>query len=226
MILITGASRGIGKALGERFVASGHEVIGISRTSSNQAFPIYHADVTSKNDLKSISRELKSKQTKISILINAAGIASMNLALLASEKSIEEVIKTNLIGTIYSCQVFSPFLIKNKSGCIINFSTIAAAINLEGESIYAASKAGIENFTKTLAKEISGFNIRANCIAPGPIQTDLLNGVSEKQIRDIYSKQIFKEQFSTSDVCDVAEILISEKSRSLSGHVFNIGGVG
>lgn len=226
MILITGASKGIGKALAQRFIESGHEVVGISRTGSNESFPIFHADVTNKKELKSISRELKLEKKEISTIINAAGVASMNLALLASEKSIEEVITTNLIGTIYSCQVFSPFLVKNHFGNIINFSTIATAINLEGESIYAASKAGIENFTKTLAKELSGFNIRANCIAPGPIQTDLLRGVSEKQIQEIYRRQIIKEQFTTNDICDVAEILISPKSRTLTGHVFNIGGVG
>ena len=88
-------------------------------------------------------------------------------------------------------------MIRNKNGCIINFSTIAVRLALKGESIYAASKAGVEAFSKVFAREMADFNIKVNCIAPGPIKTDLINGVSDSQINKIISQQIIPKQFKS-----------------------------
>ena len=147
----------------------------------------------------------------------------MNLALTTDETTIRKIIETNLIGTINCCQLLSPLMIRNKNGCIINFSTIAVRLALKGESIYAASKAGVEAFSKVFAREMADFNIKVNCIAPGPIKTDLINGVSDSQINKIISQQIIPKQFKKSDICDLVEILIDEKSSSLSGQVLNVG---
>jgi len=106
-----------------------------------------------------------------------------------------------------------------------NFSTIAAALNLEGESIYAATKAAIENYSRTLAKELSGFKVNVNCIAPGPIATDLLRGVSQDQIQEIVDAQIFKIQFQVQDVVDIVDLLLDSKAKPLTGQTFHIGGV-
>ena len=116
-------------------------------------------------------------------------------------------------------------MLRQKKGCIINFSTIAVALALKGESVYAASKAGVEVFSKSFAREMSDFNIRVNCIAPGPIRTDLLKGITDAQIQKITSQQIIPKQFRKSDICDLVELLIDEKASSLSGQVLNIGGV-
>ena len=116
-------------------------------------------------------------------------------------------------------------LIKNKGGRIINFSTIAVHIGLKGESVYAASKAGVESFSRTFAREMADFNVRINCIAPGPIRTDLLRGITDTQIEKITSQQVIQKQFKKSDVCDLVELLLDEKATSLSGQVLNLGGV-
>jgi 3-oxoacyl-[acyl-carrier protein] reductase len=116
-------------------------------------------------------------------------------------------------------------LVRNGGGSIINFSTIAAALHLEGESIYAATKAAVENYSKTFAKEISRFNVRVNCIAPGPIQTELLRGVSEEQINKIVKAQIITSRFEKEDVVDLVDLLLDSKAKSLTGQVFHIGGV-
>ena len=116
-------------------------------------------------------------------------------------------------------------MIRRLSGSIINFSTIAVALGLKGESVYAASKAGVEGFSRAFAREMADFNIRVNCIAPGPIKTDLLKGVSEDQINAIISQQIIPKDFSPEDVCDLSEFLIGSQSSSLSGQVLNVGGV-
>ena len=104
-------------------------------------------------------------------------------------------------------------------------SAISLAKALKGESIYAASKGGVESFTRAFAREMADFNIRVNCIAPGPIKTDLLKGVTKNQIEKITSQQIIPKQFKKTDICDLVELLIDDKSSSLSGQMFNVGGV-
>ena len=137
----------------------------------------------------------------------------------------QEIIHTNLLGTIYACQQFAPLMMRHKQGTIINFSTIAVALGLKGESIYAASKAGVEGFSKAFAREMADFNIRVNCIARRPIQTDLLKGVSAKQIAHVVSQQIIPKQFTPEAVAELVEILLDDRSHALSGQVLHVGGV-
>ena len=94
-------------------------------------------------------------------------------------------------------------MIRKKQGTFINFSTIAVPIALKGESIYVASKAGVEDFQEFFAREMADFNIRVNCIAPGPIQTDLIKGITENQISKIISQQIIKKQFKKKMMCAI-----------------------
>ena len=225
MIVVTGASKGLGAAICERLISKDLNVIGLARNIKNISFESIECDVSSYNSVKNAVKEIKKKNIKIECIINAAGVASMNLAITTNEYSVRKIIQTNLMGTIFCCQLLSPLMIRNKSGSIINFSTIAVPLALKGESIYAASKAGVETFSKVFAREMSDFNIVVNCIAPGPIKTDLLNGVSEKQISDIVNQQVIKRRFKASDVCDLVEILLDKKSLSLSGQIFNVGGV-
>ena len=225
MIIVTGANRGIGKSICERLIKSGKRVIGLVRTEDFDEFDFYKCDVSKYESVKSIAREIKKIGTPIEAFINSAGVASMNLAVTTDHKTVQNIIQTNLIGTINCCQLFSPILMRQKEGCFINFSTIAVPLSLKGESVYAASKAGVEVFSKSFAREIADFNIRVNCIAPGPIKTDLLKGITKEQIDKILSLQIIPKQFNKSDVCDLVELLIDKKSSSLSGQVLHIGGV-
>jgi 3-oxoacyl-[acyl-carrier protein] reductase len=140
-------------------------------------------------------------------------------------KTVNKVIQTNLVGTINCCQLFAPIMMRRQTGSFINFSTIAVPLALKGESVYAASKAGVEAFSRVFAREMSDFNVRVNCIAPGPIKTDLLRGITESQINKIVSRQIIQIGFGKSDVCDLVELLLDKKSSSLSGQTLNIGGV-
>jgi len=224
MIVVTGASRGLGNAICKRLISSGKEVLGIARNISDLDFESEKCDVSDYESLKEIAKKLKSNNQKVEGLINAAGIAAMNLAITTPKNTTEKILKTNLMGTIYSTQAFFPLMIREKKGSIINFSTIAVNLSLKGESIYVASKAGVEGFSRTFAREAADFNIRVNCIAPGPIQTDLISGVSEKQINKIISQQMQKKMFKQDDVCDLVEVLLDEKSKSLTGEVLNIGG--
>jgi 3-oxoacyl-[acyl-carrier protein] reductase len=225
MILITGSNRGLGKSIANRLINNGEKVIGLSRSKESAEIETIECDVSDYSSVKQASREVKKMKTPIKALINVAGIASMNLAVTTDELTVQKLIQTNLVGTIYCCQLFAPIMMRQKDGIFINFSTIAVALALKGESVYAASKAGVESFTRTFAREMADFNIRVNCIAPGPIRTDLLSGITDTQINEIISRQIIPKQFEKSNVCDLVEILIDKKSSSLSGQTLNIGGV-
>lgn len=224
MIVVTGASRGIGRAVADRLHTLGFDVLGISRTSFEGSFESIQADVSDFEAIKNIASSLRDRNIPVSGLVNAAGIASMNLAIMTPATTVAKIINTNLVGTINVNQAFANSLIRNKSGSIVNFSTIAVRLALAGESIYAASKAGVEVFTRAFARELAPHGVRANCIAPGPIDTNLLRGVAESQIDKIVRQQVIQHQFQLSDVCDVVEFLLGDKSKSISGQVLSIGG--
>jgi 3-oxoacyl-[acyl-carrier protein] reductase len=225
VIIVTGASRGLGQAITERLVERGEEVIGLARNTTGMNINAIKCDVSDYASVKNAAKEVKRMKKPVKAFINAAGVASMNMAVTTDESTVQKLIQTNLVGTIYCCQLFSPIMLREKQGSFINFSTIAVALALKGESVYAASKAGVESFSRTFAREMADFNVRVNCIAPGPIRTDLLQGITDMQIEKITSQQVIPKQFQKSDVCDLVELLIDEKAASLSGQVLNVGGV-
>jgi 3-oxoacyl-[acyl-carrier protein] reductase len=224
MIVVTGASKGLGRAMCERLIEKNFDVFGIARNIEDIPFASMSCDVSSYDNVKKVVQHLKKRGVKITGLVNAAGIASMNLAVITPKNVTQEIINTNLLGTIYCCQLIAPLMLRNKQGSIINFSTIAVALGLKGESIYAASKAGVEGFTRSFAREMADFNVKVNCIAPGPIDTSLLKGITAEQINKIVSQQIIPKQFKPDAVADLIELLIDSRSYSLSGQVLHVGG--
>ncbi len=225
MIVVSGASRGLGRAIVERLLDQGREVIGLARTPMEAPFEVLGVDVARESSVKDVVRILRGRGVVVNALVNAAGIASMNLAVMAPASSVRRIVETNLLGTMFMCQAFAPLLIRAGGGTVVNFSTIAVSLGLQGESAYAASKAGVETFSRTLARELAGHRITVNCVAPGPIATDLLKGVTEDQIDDIVGRQIIQRQFTPADVCDVVEVLLDARSGTLTGHVLHVGGV-
>lgn len=224
MIIVTGASRGLGRAIALRLLAQGREVIGIARTASRGHIEVRSCDVGDPVAVRQFASALRGEGAQVEALVNAAGIASMNLALTTPPATASAIVSTNLLGTIYMCQAIAPLMIRRKQGRIVNFSTIAVPLALKGESVYAASKAGVEAFSRAFAREMADFSINVNCVAPGPIATDLLRGVSDAQIDSIVARQVLPRRFSPEDVCDVVELLLDDRSASLSGQVLHVGG--
>ena len=225
MIVVTGASSGLGLAISDRLAQAGNEIYRVSRSFDGAPNAGKSCDVGDANQVKELTKALKATEKPITGLVNAAGIASMNLALMTPAGISERIIRTNLLGTILVNQAVAPLMIKSKAGSIINFSTIAAAIGLEGESIYAASKAGVESFSNTFAKEVSALGLRVNVIAPGPIDTNLISKIAPEKINRVVARQVIKRKFCPDDICNVVDYLLSDESSSLSGQIFHIGGV-
>lgn len=224
MIIVTGASRGLGRAVCDRLINTGLQVFGLARNIDGLPFPAMACDVGNHNDVKAVARELRKQKADVTGLINVAGVAAMNLAVTTPQSTVEKVIRINLIGTIYCCQLLAPLMLRNANGSIINFSTIAVSLGLKGESIYVASKSGVEGFSRSFAREMADFGVTVNCIAPGPIDTALLRGISSEQINKIVAQQIIQKQYTPDAVCDIVELLLDPRSTAITGEVLNVGG--
>lgn len=222
-LLVTGASRGLGRAIAERAIAAGYEVVGIARTAAEAPFPIHACDVADAAAVKAVASALP-RETPLWGVVNAAGIAAMNLALMTPPATVQRVIATNLMGAIHVSQAFAPALVRAKAGRIIHFSTIAVPLGLAGEAVYVASKAGVEGFSRTFAREVAGFGVTVNCVAPGPIDTDLIAKVPAEAIDRIVRRQVVQRKGTPDDVWHTVAFLLSDEAAMISGQVLAIGG--
>ena len=162
---------------------------------------------------------------KIDILLNNAGIASMNHSITTSFQSVKNIFATNFFGTFLFTREVSKIMMKQKFGRVVNYTTVATPLRLEGEAIYAASKAAIENFTQTIAKEVASYGITVNAIGPTPIQTDLIKAVPKNKIDELISKQAIKRFGTFEDIINVIEFFCNEKSSFITGQIIYLGGV-
>lgn len=225
-LIVTGATRGLGAAIAQRAHAAGYRVIGVSRTGGGEigGEPIRACNVSDEARLSEVLDDLRKDESLYGV-VNAAGVASMNLAITTPPATVRRIIDTNLIGAINISVLTGKWLARRKTGRIINFSTIAVSLGLEGESIYAASKAGLEGFSRAFAREMAPFNVTVNCVAPGPIATDLIRKVPGDKITSIVNRQIIQKQAETSDVWDAVWLLLSAEARMVTGEVIHIGGI-
>ena len=228
-IFISGASRGIGKSMAEHFAKSNFNVVGTSRNNFKfdneleNLFPI-KLDVTSRNDVKNCFDELKSKNLLPDILINNAGITADQLFLRMSDDDWDNVINTNLTGTFNLTKIFLKNMIKNKFGRIINISSISGLMGNPGQVNYSSSKAALNGFTKSLAKEVGSRNITVNCVAPGFIDTDMTSYIGENERNEIL-KQIPLNKFGLpEDISKLVMFLMSDEASYITGQTISIDG--
>ena len=224
-IIVTGCSSGIGFYLAENLNKSGYQVIGLARNEPKEKynFIFEKCDVRNLNSVKSFFSKVK-KDTDIYGLLNVAGVATMNLLVTTPEETISNIISTNLTGTIYCTKEMIPCFVKSKTGRIINFSSFAVKIGLQGESVYVASKAGVEGFTRSIARELAPFNVTVNCISPGPIKTKLTNKVPSSYIDNVIQQQIINKQCTKEDIFKSVKLILNLESDKITGENFVIGG--
>ncbi len=227
-ILITGARKGIGRFLCEHYLDAGYSVIGCSRDESDlthERYQHYCVDVADERGVGKMMRSIRKEHGALGALLNNAGIASMNAAVLTPMKTVERVFTTNVFGSILMCREAAKLMIPKRAGRIVNFATVATPLRLEGESIYAASKAAMVNFTQVLAKELGGYNITVNALGPTPIYTDLLRGVADDKIERLIDRQCVKRVGEMKDVSNAVDFFLQDDSDFITGQIVYLGGV-
>ncbi len=226
--LITGTRKGIGKYLAQYYLSNGHHVVGCSRNDadwSQDGYEHFATDVSNEENVKKIFKHLRKKYGCLHHLINNAGVAAMNHSLLTPMATVRKMLSTNVAGTFLFCREAAKLMQKNKFGRIINLSSVAVPLKLEGESIYAASKAAIVSLTAVLSKELAEFGITVNAIGPTPIQTDLIQGVPAEKLNELIGRQAIKRFGNFNDISNVIDFYIKPESDYITGQVINLGGV-
>lgn len=228
IIIITGTRKGIGRYLAEQYLQEGDVVYGCSRRICDIEHPNYHhtrLDVSDEAEVVSFVRNVYKNHKHIDVLINNAGCASMNHFLLTPYDTAKKVFNTNFFGTFLMCREVAKYMVKNKSGRIVNYSTVAVALNLHGELVYSASKAAIEQLTRVLADEIGESGITVNAIGPTPIDTDLIKNVPENKLQDLLSHQCIKRFGQFEDVKNVIDFFLKPESNFITAQTIYLGGV-
>lgn len=237
VVLVTGASNGIGKKIAETFAENGYTVIINYNKSEDKAKKIVYdlclkgfsaiclkADVTKFEQINSLINEIISIFGHIDVLVNNAGICSYNLLIDECIDSIQDQIDTNLLGTILCSQLVTKQMIKQNSGKIINISSIWGICGASGETIYSATKGGIIAFTKALAKELSYSGITVNAVAPGVVETDMLNHLNENEKKELIEQIPLKRFATPKEIADIVLFLASNKADYITGQTIQIDG--
>lgn len=228
VMVITGTRKGIGRYLAEYYLNKGLVVIGCSRSEidlEHENYAHFCLDIADEAAVKKMISWSYRKYKRIDYLINNAGIASMNHSLLTPLYVAEKVFRTNVFGTFLFCREVGKIMVKREYGRIVNFTSVAVPLSLEGEAIYAASKSAIETLTKVLAKEFGRSGITCNAIGPSPIKTDLIKKIPEEKIQRLLERQAINEFGSFEDVSNVIDFFISEECRMITAQILYLGGV-
>jgi len=215
-VLVAGCSSGIGEYLFNYYNFHTHyETEGLSRTTGT-----YIVDAT---DPVQVFRAIN--KCRPDILINCIGQAAMNLAIMSSCVQYEHVVTNNIKSTFLLCREAGRGMLRNGFGRIINFGSCSVDMEIEGESLYTASKSAVVSFSRVLAKEL-GPTVTVNCISPGPCDTRLIAKVKADKIQKIIDRQIIKKKAQFSDIAHVCDWLISEKTSMITGQNIYINGAG
>ena len=233
-ILVTGATGGIGRSIVDRFDDTTNNLL-IIGTNENKLEVLSQelesntkyiaCDFNDHRNLKNIITIINEElDNKIDILINNAGITKDNLALRMKEEEWNDVINLNLSATFFLTKEILRFMVKNRYGRIINISSVVGSSGNLGQANYAASKAGLEGMTKSIALEVASRGITVNCIAPGFIKTAMTSDILEKNEDKIISKIPIKRIGSTDDISSLTKFLASDKASYITGQTFHVNG--
>ena len=238
-VFITGANGGIGRATVEAFAKKGANIIALTTKQNNEfndfiktisekyniLATIKTCDITDFDTLKNIIIDMKKNKQNIDILINNAGILEEALFQMTPISIARKMFEVNFFAPVYLTQMISKLMMTQKDGgAIVNVSSIAGIDGVEGETIYGATKAALSSMTKSLAKELGKYNIRANCVAPGIIRTPLIKNmkptVLEKEEQNTYLKRLGVPE----EIADVITFLASDEARYITGQTLRIDG--
>lgn len=235
--LITGGTRGIGKAIALKFAKEGYDLVinyvsdRVDLEELKKEFEEYNteilfckADVLDYDACENMLKNVIKKFGKVDVLINNAGITKDNLLMRMKQEDFDAVINVNLKGTFNVTKVAIPYMIKKRTGKIVNISSVVGVSGNLGQCNYAASKAGIIGFTKSIAKELASRNILANCVAPGFIETDMTEVLSDNIKENISSQIPLRRMGTPEEIAKTVYFLAGEENTYITGQVLNVDG--
>jgi 3-oxoacyl-[acyl-carrier protein] reductase len=235
--IVTGASRGIGKACAIRLAKDGDTVV-INYASNSakaeetlneiKAFGgdgmIYKADVSKQEECNQMVKDIYKTYGGIDVLVNNAGIVRDQLLLTLTKENLDQCFELNVKGYFYMAQAVALKMFRNKKGVIINMSSVSGSFSLPGQTVYGATKGAVNTLTKTLAKEMAPYGIRCNAVAPGFIETEMLTSIPEEK-KEEYLKVIPQHKLGTTeDIANVVSFLASDASKYMTGQILIIDG--
>ena len=236
IVLITGSGRGIGKEIAVTFAREGATVIisdinpqiaqatAAEFTQAGYSATSFACDVTKTESIEDMTNKILDKHGRIDILVNNAGITRDNLVLRMTEMEWDAVLNTNLKGTFICTKAVVKHMMKARKGKIINIASIIGIVGNAGQANYSASKAGVIGFTKSMAKEFSSRNITSNAVAPGYIQTEMTEKLSEKAKEEIFKHIPLGKLGTPKDVANACLFLASEDANYITGQVIVVDG--
>ncbi len=234
IVLVTGASRGIGKAIAQRFAADGAFVIGTATSEKGaEAITEYLSEsggigrvlnVCNDEDIDKLFEEIDSVYNGINVLVNNAGITSDGLLMRMKDDDWAGVIDTNLTSVYRLCRRAVRGMMKARSGRIINITSVVAQMGNPGQANYAASKAGVEGFTRALAREIGSRGVTVNCVAPGFIETDMTEELDERLISSMLDAVPIGRMGQPEEIAGVVSFLASDDASYITGATLAVNG--
>jgi 3-oxoacyl-[acyl-carrier protein] reductase len=227
-MLITGARKGIGRFLCEHYLAEGWRVFGCSRDASDldhAAYTHFRLDVADEKGVVAMLRSISMSEKRLDVLINNAGIASMNHVMLTPKSTMTRIFETNVYGTFLIAREAAKLMGRRKYGRIVNFATVATPLRLEGEAVYAASKAAVVSLTEIMAREMAPFGITVNAVGPTPVPTDLVGSVPEAKMTALIARQAIPRYGEMKDVLNVIDFFIRPQSDFITGQTLYLGGI-
>lgn len=230
--VITGITGGIGKALLKELHQEGYNVIGLynkndeeaSKLQKSYSIQTYKVNLADSGEINAAIKDIIFRYKNVDILVNNAGIAQQKLFTDCSEKDISDMLDINLKGAMLLTKAVIPVMVSNKYGKIINISSIWGVMGGSCETHYSASKAGLIGFTKALSRELGLSNINVNCIAPGFIETEMNDNISESDKSAFISETSLQRAGKACDVAHLVSFLASDKASYITGQVIAIDG--
>ena len=235
--IVTGASKGIGKACALRLARDGYSVV-VNYSSSDAAANetleqikalggdglVYKANVSVLSEVKLMVREVFKAYGRIDVLVNNAGIVRDEYLLMMNPETLDKCFNLNVKGYFYCAQQVAVKMFKQKSGVIVNMSSVSSKFALPGQSVYSATKGAVNSLTQTLAKELGGYGIRVNAVAPGFISTEMIEAIPE-ETRNGYLEKVPLKRFGTADeVANLVSAIVSDQFAYVTGQVFVMDG--
>lgn len=226
-ILVTGASRGLGRGLVEAYLERGWTVFGCSRGCSDLAHERYthfELDVADEQAVLGMFAAIRKSRAPLYALINNAGTASMNHVLTTPTGTMEKLWGVNVLGTMICCREAAKQMVLQKRGRIVNCGSVAVPWSLEGESVYTATKAAVEAYTKVLARELGAYGVTVNAVSPNPVKTDLIAGVPIEKMDRLVARQSIRRYGTLEDVLAVIDFFLGSGSSLVTGQVVYLAG--